>query len=190
MAERSHPDPSGPAKRRTRETRGPGAPPVEGARPGGKRTWLQRRRRDEPQGPAPEADPVPLQPSGTLDVIAAAGLAVLAAFAMAFLAQGSVLRVALVLPVLFFAPGYLLLQALPIPIFAKWSRAVHGLLAIGISPAVVGLLALSTALIPGAFRPVPIVAVITLACLALAGVALYRRNLAQAARETPRPATT
>lgn len=102
-------------------------------------------------------------------------LALGGALAFASLPDGSPLRVLLAAGVLFFAPGYLLLQALPIPHTSRWSRATHAFLAIGISPAIVGLLALGTAMVPGGFRPGPIVAVVTLACLGFAGVAWYRR---------------
>lgn len=132
---------------------------------------------DTPKTPPPER-PVP----GQFDVYLAGALALLGAFAVAALPDGSALRIALVLPVLFFAPGYLLLQALPIPRVRRWSHGVHALLAIGVSPAIVGLLALSTALIPGGFRPAPIVTVVTVASLALAAVALYRRHNLQTTR--------
>lgn len=111
------------------------------------------------------------------DVALAAALALAAAIAFALLPGGGALRVALVVPVLLVVPGYLLIQALVVPPASGRRRALHSLLAVGVSPGVVGLLALSTALVPGGFRPVPIVVVVTVACLVLAAVALYRRSL-------------
>jgi cation transport ATPase len=147
------------------------------------------RAQHDRSNPPAETEPArQIQPKGTLDLIIVASLAVIAAFAAALLPEGNIARMVLVLPALFFAPGYLLLQALPIPIFSRWSRAVHGFLAIGISPAIVGLLALSTSLVPGGFRPIPIIAVVTLATLAFAGVALYRRSIAGTPRGTPQVA--
>lgn len=158
----------------------------------GKRTGRPRSApvEEEPGAPAEATtgDPAPLTPAGTLDIVIAAALVVIAAFATAILPEGSIARIVMVLPVLFFAPGYLLLQALPIPIFSSWSRTVHGFLAIGISPAIVGLLALSTSLVPGGFKPVPIITVVTLVSLALAAAALYRRSSAARPRADGQPA--
>jgi uncharacterized membrane protein len=78
-------------------------------------------------------------------------------------------------PVLLVAPGYLLLQALIVPRPAGGRRALQGLLAIGLSPGIVGLLALSTSLVRGGFKPTPILVVVTGACLALAAIAFRRR---------------
>lgn len=108
------------------------------------------------------------------DLAAAAGLAVVAALAAAAMPQGSVLRLLVTLPVLLVVPGYLLLQALLVPARRPQRRIAHAALAVGISPPLVGLLALSTDLF-GSFRPVTIVATITIACVAFAIVALVRR---------------
>jgi len=78
---------------------------------------------------------------------------------------------------LFTVPGYLLVQTLVVPARPAASRWVHALLGVGISPAVVGLLALSTAMIPGAFRPVVIISIVIGACAALAAAAFGRRSL-------------
>lgn len=109
------------------------------------------------------------------DILLAAGVAVVAALAAAVLPSGSTLRIVLVLPIVLFAPGYLLLQALIVPARSASERGRHALLSVGVSPALVGLLALSTAIIPGGFKRVTIGAVITLGCLVLAGVGLRRR---------------
>jgi uncharacterized membrane protein len=99
------------------------------------------------------------------------------------LAEGDLARVVLTLPVLLWAPGYLLMQAMLVPARDARRRAVHAVAAVGVSPAVVGLLALATAILPGGFRPAVIVSVVTLACVALAATAYYRR-----ATWTPEPA--
>lgn len=109
------------------------------------------------------------------DVIAGAGLALVAALVAAVLPDGSTLRLAVALPVLMVVPGYLLLQALLVPARSWTARGRHALLSLGLSPAVLGLLALSTAIVPGGFRPVAIAATVTVGCLAFAGVALRRR---------------
>lgn len=86
------------------------------------------------------------------------------------------LRMAVTLPVLLLAPGYLLLQAVVVPP-AKGAGLLRQLLAcLGISPAVVGLLALSTAIVAGAFKPLVIVAAVTVGCLAFATIAIQRRR--------------
>lgn len=164
---------------------------VSGARP----TAADRSTKAEAGGNAG-----PLQ---HIDLVIAVAIALGGALAFTSLPGGSPLRVVLAAGVLFFAPGYLLLQALPIPHITRWSRATHAFLAVGISPAIVGLLALGTAMIPGGFRPGPIVAVVTLACLGFAGVAWYRRAALHAhdrpqgnphkvaeERGTPRPGPT
>lgn len=110
------------------------------------------------------------------DLLAGAALALGAALAYASLPDGSILRVALVAPVLLVVPGYLLLQAVVVPRTTGRARLVHALAALGISPAVVGLLALSTALVPGGFRPASMVTAVTGACLVLAVVASRRRS--------------
>ncbi len=113
--------------------------------------------------------------NGYLDVVVVGALAVLAAIVAFTLPAGDPTRFALTLPVLLVAPGYLLIQAF-IPAATTQARLVHGLLSIGVSPAVVGLLALSTALIPGGFSATSIIAVVTLWCLLMAAVAVLRRT--------------
>lgn len=115
-------------------------------------------------------------PTRHLDVLIVGGLAVLAAIVAFTLPAGDPARFALTLPVLLIAPGYLLIQAF-IPDATGRTRLVHGLLSIGVSPAVVGLLALSTALIPGGFGATSIIAAVTLWCLIMASIAMLRRTL-------------
>lgn len=102
-------------------------------------------------------------------------VAVLAAVAM-WMPAGSASRVALALAMLFFVPGHLLIAAFTRPPTMAGQRPMRALVALGVSPPLVGLLALSTSLLPGGFRPVAIVTVVTLACLVLAGVAAFRRR--------------
>src|SRR6185369_16471690 len=85
------------------------------------------------------------------DLFATAAFALLAAFAFVALPAGGWPRVVLALAVLLFAPGYLLLEAVT-PTDADRRRALHAFLAIGVSPGLVGLLALTTAILPGGFR--------------------------------------
>lgn len=113
--------------------------------------------------------------TSALDLAAAFALAVVAALGFAFLGEGSALRLALTLPILFFVPGYLLIETVAGRAHGLQSRLVRGLVAIGVSPAIVGLLALSTALLPGGFRAATIVVVVTVTCFVLAGVAVWRR---------------
>lgn len=109
------------------------------------------------------------------DVLAGAGLAVLALLAAIALPDGSTLRLAIVLPILLLAPGYLLLQALLVPTRSLADRGRHLLVSVGLSPAVLGLLALTTAIVPGGFKPASILAVVTAGSLLFAGIALRRR---------------
>lgn len=124
---------------------------------------------------------------GRLDLVACAALAVLAGVAFLSLPGGSVLRMALAFSVLFFVPGYLLVEAAAGPARRSGSRAVRALLAIGVSPPLVGLLALATAILPGGFRAGPIVALLCVACLSLAAAAAWRRG-AHAPTTVPEPA--
>lgn len=112
---------------------------------------------------------------GHMDILVAVTLGLVAALAFALLPEGSTLRLLLAMPMLFFVPGYLLIQAFAVPAAPRKERAVHGLFAVGVSPAVVGLLAFSTSLLPGGFRPVSIVVMVTLGVLAFATVAVMRR---------------
>ena len=108
------------------------------------------------------------------DLGAAAGAAVLAAVAFLALDAGHPLRLVLGLSMLLFVPGFLLLEAClgAGAAAGRWTRVGA---AVGLSPPLVGLLALSTALVPGGFRPLPIVLLVTAACVACAGVAALRR---------------
>lgn len=111
------------------------------------------------------------------DLVAAAAFTALAASQAFFMPLGNPIRVFITLVFLLTVPGYLLIQALVVPARPAASRWVHALLGVGISPAIVGLLALSTALIPGGFHPVVIIAIVISACAALAAAAFGRRSL-------------
>lgn len=116
-----------------------------------------------------------LKGSPWVDVVVAM-VAVGAAATVAFmLPDGSTVRWALALPIVLLAPGYLLLQAIFVPAQSVASRLIHALVSLGVSPAIVGLLALSTAPF-GAFREGPIVTVVTGSCLVLGLIALIRRG--------------
>ncbi len=124
----------------------------------------------------------PLRLAQSTDLLLA--LAVVAGAAAArSLPGGSTLRLVLTLPVILFVPGYLLLQALLVPVRPGAGHLLQTLLAVGISLPLVGLFALSTSLVAGGFRPTPIVLAISLGCLTLAAVALVRRLLLRAPAE-------
>lgn len=109
------------------------------------------------------------------DVLAGAGLALVALVGAIAIPSGSTVRLAIVLPILLVVPGYLLLQALLVPARPAAERGRHLLVSVGLSPAVLGLLALSTAIVPGGFTRGSILAIVTAGCLVFAGVALRRR---------------
>lgn len=111
------------------------------------------------------------------DLLVAAPLAVVAALLASVLPAGNPVRIVLTLTILLTVPGYLLLQAIFVPARPMRSRAIQALFGVGVSPAVVGLLALSTALFVGGFGATAIIVTVTLACLALALVAFIRRSL-------------
>lgn len=113
---------------------------------------------------------------GNADLAWGAILALAAAVGFAILPPGSLLRLAVALPVLLSVPGYLLIQAAIVPPPPGRRRMAQVLLSLAVSPAVVGLLALSTALVRGGFRPAAIVLVVTVGCLLLAAVARHRRS--------------
>jgi hypothetical protein len=120
--------------------------------------------------------PAPLGLADLADLGVASLLVVAAAVAALQPGGGDPLRMALAGLVVFVLPGYLLLEVLfPARQPATPSRAVRAAACLGLSPAMVGLAALSTALVHGGFRPANIVAVVTLLCLALAGLAAWRR---------------
>src|SRR5687767_9846630 len=102
------------------------------------------------------------------DLLGCCALVAVACIAFAGLADGDALRMAFALPALFFAPGYLLIEAVAGPATASTQRAVRALLAIGVSPALVGLVALAAAVLPAGFRPGPIVILLAVACGTLA----------------------
>ncbi len=108
-----------------------------------------------------------------IDLALVALFAVVAAIATT-MAAGGLGRSLLTLPMILFVPGYLFIQMLvtgpgrPTPFQA--------LMAIGVSPPLVGLLALLTAIIPGGFTAGPIIATVTVACIAMAVAAFVRRG--------------
>jgi len=121
------------------------------------------------------------------DLVLATVGALLAALAVAFLPAGAGIRLLSVLPLLLLIPGYLLIEALVVRPRTRRAQWVHVGVALGVSPALIGLLALATAVIPGGFRASAIVIAVTAACLLLAGVAFYRRVLESIKVETTDP---
>lgn len=121
------------------------------------------------------------------DLLACCALVACACAAFVGLAEGAAMRMAFALPVLFFVPGYLLIEAVAGPAKASTGRAVRALLAIGVSPALVGLLALGAAVLPAGFRPAPIVILLAVACGVLAVAGVWRRKM-PASRPAPTPA--
>lgn len=121
------------------------------------------------------------RPRACSDVLISTGLVVLAAAIALTLPAESTLRAVLTLPVLLVAPGYLLLQSILVPARRPRRRVLHAVLGLGISPPLVGLMALSTTVVPGSFTPTTIIAAVTLGCLALGALAVYRRGRQQAA---------
>jgi uncharacterized membrane protein len=109
------------------------------------------------------------------DILVVVGLALASAAAAAVSPAASTARVVLAGPSVLLAPGYLLLQALLVPTRSRRVRGRHLLFSLGLSPALVGLLALSTAIVPGGFKRAVIAAVVTVGCVAFAGVGLWRR---------------
>lgn len=109
-----------------------------------------------------------------LDLAAAATLATLAALLVSSLPDGSLLRAAVTLPILLLVPGYLLIEA-TVTSVKPGQRAMHALVGLGVSPPLVGLLALATVLLPGGFSGAAIVGTVTFACLGLAALAMWRR---------------
>lgn len=110
------------------------------------------------------------------DVLLSTGLVVLAAAVALTLPVESTLRAVLTLPVLLVAPGYLLLQALLVPARRPRRRVLHAVFGLGISPPLLGLMALSTTVVPGTFTPNTIIVAVTLGCLALGALAVFRRG--------------
>lgn len=115
---------------------------------------------------------------GVLDLLAAAVVALVAAvLAAGGPASEGPLRLLLASAVVFFVPGYLLLEAVLPPAGPGGTPAAFRLAAaIGLSPAIVALAALVTALIPGMFTPPMIVASVSAACIGFAALAVVRRG--------------
>ena len=97
------------------------------------------------------------------------------------------MRLVVTLAILLTVPGYLLLQAIFVPAGPIHSRAVQALIGVGVSPVVVGLLALSTALMIGGYGATAIIVTVTLTCLALALIAFTRRSLSATPDAMPQP---
>lgn len=125
---------------------------------------------------AQHGQPWAWRPRAWSDVLISSGLVVIAAAIALTLPSGSTLRAVLTLPVLLVAPGYLLLQSILVPARPPSRRLLHAVLGLGISPPLVGLLALSTTVVPGIFTPNTIIAAVTLGCLALGTLAVFRRE--------------
>jgi len=118
------------------------------------------------------------------DLALVAVLALAAAAGSSVLPGGSWPRLALAGLVVFVLPGYALLEAaLPRRLDASGAstpRAREGtwrlLAALGLSPALTGLAALATALVPGGFRAGPIILAVTLMVLVFTAAAGIRRS--------------
>ncbi len=123
----------------------------------------------------------------SVDIVAAAALALLAALLAFVVPDGAAFRIYVTLAILLTVPGYLLVQTVVVPTRRPRTRAIHLLLGVGVSPVVVGLAALSTAVVDGGFKPVPIVMMVTITCLSLAMIAFIRRSLHE---DTPAQTTT
>lgn len=170
------PAPNGPVT----STAPAGAPPAVAAEPAKARP-SRLSGADRPPRPARAGNAWP-----KLDVAVGAGLVVTAFVASTALPPSS-LRLALVLPMLLFAPGYLLLQAFVVPAAPRSARTWQALASLGISPAVLGLLALATSIVQGGFRSDAILLLTTIGSLAFAATALVRRR--NLARTTATPKT-
>lgn len=137
---------------------------------------------DSEQAPTPPAQQAQnahtwaWRPRAWSDVLVSTGLVVLAAAVALTLPTSSTMRAVLTLPVLFVAPGYLLLQSILVPARRPRRRLLHAVLGLGISPPLLGLMALSTIVLPGTFTPNAIIAAVTLGCLALGSLAVFRRE--------------
>jgi uncharacterized membrane protein len=107
--------------------------------------------------------------------------------AFLLLPDGSLARAILGFAALAFVPGYLVLEASLPPARTGDHRAMRAIAAVGISPVVVGLLALATVGVQGGFKPAAIVVVLTVGCLAVGALAFGRR-LGRAADATPEAA--
>lgn len=115
---------------------------------------------------------------GSWDLGLGVALALAGALGALWLPAGETLRLILAVPVVLAVPGYLLLQALMVPTSQGFPRWLEVLFSIALSPAIVGLVALATWVIPGGFRPRVIIGAVTGVCFLLAAVALQRRSTA------------
>ncbi|MGQ0535375.1 MAG: DUF1616 domain-containing protein [Methanobacteriota archaeon] len=127
------------------------------------------------------------RPADPTDLLVALGLVAGGAIALAFLPAGSWARLLVAVPVLLVAPGYLFLQAVAPRAATAEGRVVEALLSVGVSPCIVGLAALATALVPGGFRPLYILAAVTGLSALLAAAATLRRALSRAAAPAVAP---
>lgn len=139
-----------------------------------------RPRRDAAVRGAGGVVPPRLRPDDPSDILIAMVLVLVGTFAALVLPEGNTPRLLLALPVLFFAPGYLLIQAALGHRSTRSARGWHAALAVGVSPPVIGILALLTAAVPGGFRMTPIILSVTVGSVGLALLALYRRTAFQA----------
>lgn len=115
------------------------------------------------------------EPMRWLDVGGASILVLVAAAAVAMELTGP-LRFLATLPMILFVPGYLLLQAVAVPAARGKELAWQAVASLGLSPALLGLFALATAIVEGGFRLGIIVGLSTILSLGLATVALVRRR--------------
>lgn len=133
-----------------------------------------------------DAQPTPSsEGSGLVDLALAGAIALAAPIAAIYHPDNTVLRLGSTVPALLLVPGYLLLQAILPSVSARPGRGHQAALSIGLSLPVVGLAALSAAVTPWGFRPVPVMVSVTLASLGLCALALYRRTRAEPASEDP-----
>lgn len=121
----------------------------------------------------------PPEERGSWDLGLSVALALAGALGALWLPAGETLRLILAVPVVLVVPGYLILQALMVPTDRRFPRWLEALFSIALSPAIVGLVALATWVIPGGFRPTVIIGTVTGACFLLAAVALQRRSTAR-----------
>lgn len=111
----------------------------------------------------------------SLDLCLAAALTILAPLLATLLPEASPVRWTIVLTFLLLVPGYLFIQALVVQAPPRRFEILHPVFAIGISPAVIGLLALSTTMVPNGYRPSTVFVIIIGACVILTVVAFIRR---------------
>ncbi|MHB8634762.1 MAG: DUF1616 domain-containing protein [Thermoplasmatota archaeon] len=110
------------------------------------------------------------------DLGAAVAVMLLACVLVFALPSGNALRALVTLAVILVVPGYLLLVSLLPDARPGRESWWTGVFAFGLSPPLVGLLALGTTLVHGGFRPPVITLVVTGATVVLAAVAAVRRR--------------